>query len=189
MLGVVLAGGKSVRLGQDKTKIIHEGQTLLKRAIDLLGGHCSQVYVSCRHPETVPQDTPFIMDTTRRIGPLGGILTSLQQLNSPILVLACDLPFMQDHFLEKLVQARALRPPHCVMTTWQEQETGYIQALVAIYEPASRPFLEQGLVQEQYQLNKLVPKSLRHTLFYSKSEGQAFFNINRPEDLEYLTLT
>ncbi|NLV97233.1 MAG: molybdenum cofactor guanylyltransferase [Desulfovibrionales bacterium] len=186
MIGVVLAGGKSVRLGQDKTRIMHNGQSLLERAVTLLGHYCSGVYVSCRHTTTVPPAISTIVDTTQRVGPLGGIITCLKKINAPILVLACDLPFMQGYFLEKLIQARILRPKHCVLTTWQELETGFIQTLVSIYEPAALPLLEQGLIQKKYKINALIPQALRHILTYPTSENQVFFNVNRPQDLHLL---
>lgn len=186
MIGVVLAGGKSARLGQDKTQLVHGGQTLLQRAIGLLGRHCSQVYVSCRHPEKILHGVPVITDTTKRVGPLGGIVSCLQQLNTPILVLACDLPFMKDEYLQELIQARNSCPGHFAVTAWQEHKSIFFQSLVAIYEPMALALLEKGLLEKNYKLNDVIPANLRHILNYPTSEAQVFFNINRPEDLARL---
>lgn len=186
MIGLVLAGGKSSRLGQDKTAVVHQGQTLLERTASLLLRHCETVYVSCRHPENVPIGLPVIVDETERIGPAGGIMTALKQCNAPILVLACDLPFMDDHFIARLVAAHTTRPPHCVVTTWLQKETGFIEALVAIYEPQALPLLSKGVAQGCFKLSRLIPVDQRHCIEYEKMDEMFFFNVNYPDDLHKL---
>ncbi|NLW82131.1 MAG: molybdenum cofactor guanylyltransferase [Desulfovibrionales bacterium] len=186
MRGVVLAGGQSSRLGQDKTAVLHGGQTLLERSAALLGRHCEEVYISCRHPETMPLPLPVIVDVTERMGPVGGIITALRRLGGPLLVLACDLPFMEDSVVRQLLQAHAKRPPHCVMTTWEQGGTGFIEALVAIYEDGALPHLEQGVARGVFKLSRLIPPSLRHTITYAENDGKFFFNVNYPHDLRKL---
>lgn len=187
MIGLVLAGGKSSRLGQDKTQVVHEGQTLLTRTATLLSRHVEQVYISSRRPMDTDGPWPVIMDETERIGPAGGIITALRRLGGPIFVLACDIPFMQDAFIERLKAARESRPPHCVLTTWQLHGSEFIENLVAIYEAQALPLLEEGVAGGVYKLSRLIPARLRHTLIYAEAERRVFFNVNRPGDLEELT--
>lgn len=187
MIGLVLAGGKSTRLGQDKTAVVHQGQTLLERSAALLGRHCDQVFISCRYPEGVPTGLAAIVDQTDRIGPAGGIITALRTLGGPVFALACDLPFMQDRLIARLLAARHARPDHCVMTTWQQPESGFIEALVAIYETEALPFLEAGVAAGQFKLSRMVPAELRHCVLYDKEDEKFFFNVNYPQDLEKLT--
>jgi len=186
MIGLVLAGGKSSRLGQDKTRVVHEGQTLLTRAAILLQRHVEQVYISSRHAMDTGGTWPVIMDETERIGPAGGIITALRKLGGPIFVLACDLPFMEDSVIERLKAARESRPSHCVLTTWQLKDTDFIENLVAIYEVQSLPLLEEGVSRGVFKLSRLIPAELRHTLTFSEEERRIFFNINYPDDLELL---
>lgn len=185
MIGLVLAGGKSSRLGQDKTQVLHEGQTLLARTATLLERHVERVYISSRSD----MDTgawPVIMDETDRIGPAGGIITALRRLGGPIFVLACDLPFMEDSVIERLKTAREHRPAHCVLTTWKLHDSAFIENLVAIYETQALPLLEEGVARGVFKLSRLIPAELRHTLTYSEKERRIFFNVNHPEDLEQL---
>lgn len=186
MIGLVLAGGKSSRLGKDKTTVVHQGQTLLERTASLLLRHCENVFVSCRHPENVPSGLPVIVDETDRIGPAGGIITALRLCNAPLLVLACDLPFMDDRFISQLVTAHAQRPPHCVITTWLQKETGFIEALVAIYEPEALPLLTDGVARGCFKLSRLIPAEQRHCISYEKKDEMFFFNVNYPDDLKKL---
>lgn len=187
MIGLVLAGGKSSRLGQDKTAVVHQGQTLLQRSAALLGRHCDQVYISCRNPQTVPPDLTPLVDQTERIGPAGGIITALRSLGGPIFALACDLPFMQDRLILSLLAARRSKPAHCVMTTWQQPESDFIEALVAIYEAESLPFLEAGVASGLFKLSRLVPADRRHCIIYDQADQRCFFNVNYPQDLQTLT--
>lgn len=186
MIGLVLAGGKSSRLGQDKTKVLHEGQTLLTRTATLLERHVEQVYISSRQAMDTGGPWPMIMDETERIGPAGGIITALRKLGGPIFVLACDLPFMEDSVIERLKAAREERPPHCVLTTWNLKDSGFIENLVAIYETQALSLLEEGVARGVFKLSRLIPAELRHTLTYSEEERRIFFNVNYPDDLEQL---
>ncbi|PKN31815.1 MAG: molybdenum cofactor guanylyltransferase [Deltaproteobacteria bacterium HGW-Deltaproteobacteria-18] len=186
MIGLVLAGGKSSRLGQDKTRVVHEGQTLLTRTATLLQRHVDQVYLSCRHAPAVDGPWPVITDETERIGPAGGIITALRKFGAPTFVLACDLPFMEDSIIERLMEAREKRPQDCVLTTWQLKDSGFIENLVAIYEPQALPLLENGVAQGLFKLSRLIPAELRHSVIYTEDERHIFFNVNYPADLEQL---
>jgi molybdopterin-guanine dinucleotide biosynthesis protein A len=186
MIGLVLAGGQSSRLGQDKTQVVHEGQTLLSRTAKLLERHVDQVYVSSRHEMDTADRWPVILDETERIGPAGGIITALRKLGGPILVLACDLPFMEDGVIQRLLAARQVRPPQCVLTAWQLEHSGFIENLVAIYEQEALPLLEKGVNEGLFKLSRLIPTELRHTVTYTEEERRIFFNVNYPTDLDQL---
>lgn len=186
MTGLVLAGGQSSRLGQDKTCLVHEGQTLLMRTASLLQRHVGEVYISCRHPEKVEGPWPVIVDETERIGPAGGIITALKRLGGPVFALACDLPYMEDEYIARLMAAREQRPRECVVTTWKLEGSEFIESLVAIYEPGALQYLEEGARKGHFKLGRVIPPALRHTLEYTETERDIFFNVNRPEDLRRL---
>ncbi len=120
----------------------------MERSAALLGRHCEEVYISCRHPETMPLPLPVIVDATERMGPVGGIITALRRLGGPLLVLACDLPFMEDSVVRQLLQAHAKRPPHCVMPPWEPGGTGWIAALVALYAFFHRDYVPEEILEE-----------------------------------------
>jgi molybdopterin-guanine dinucleotide biosynthesis protein A len=186
MYGLVLAGGQSSRLGQDKTAVLHEGRTLLVRSAELLQQHVRDVYISCRHPERAPETWPVIVDETERVGPAGGIITALRQLGGPALVLACDLPFMDDEHIVRLLEARESRPPGSVLTAWRLENSEFFENLVAIYEQEALPLLEQGVRRGIYKLGRLIPPEARHYVTYTEAERRIFFNVNYPDDLNLL---
>ena len=140
MIGVVLAGGRSTRLGQDKVRLRlpGDGRDMLARTADLLAACTGGVVISCRAPDAGEETLALpgirsIPDAKPGLGPLGGVWSALRELRQPILVLSCDLPFMDMPTLRRLIDARGARPPEALMTTFQQAETGFIEALVSIW--------------------------------------------------------
>jgi len=184
---LILAGGKSSRLGRDKTRIEFKGVTLLERTIWLAGQFCSETAVSGRDRTVIEGlDVQWVEDGTERIGPMGGILTGLRHFRAPILVLACDLPLLDPDTLRRLFKAREQRPENSVMTTFLQSETGFIESLLAIYEPSALPLLEAAVADNLYKLSRAIPAERRHHIPYLREEEPCFFNINFPGDLAIL---
>lgn len=151
MIGVVPAGGRSTRLGQNKVRLhlLDDGRDMLARTANLLAACTDGVVISCRAPgageETLAlPDIRSIPDAEPGLGPLGEVWSALRELRQSILVLSCDLPFMDMPTLRRLIGARGTRPPEALMTTSRQAETGSIEALVPIYEPAYLPFFKEA---------------------------------------------
>lgn len=187
VVGVVLAGGESRRLGRDKCLVQVNREYLPVRMAKLIKGFCPRVLFIGRSAREFGLDIDWSPDDYPGIGPLGGILTALRLAgNRPCLVLACDLPFLGPGCLNLLIKERKQRPASAVMTTFLQVETGYIEALVSIYEPGALSFLYPGLKQGVYKLSRLIPESFRHHIPYSVERSTCFFNVNHPDDLKHL---
>ena len=191
MIGVVLAGGRSTRLGQDKVRLRlpGDGRDMLARTADLLAACTDGVVISCRAPDAGEETLALpgirsIPDAEPGLGPLGGVWSALRELRQPILVLSCDLPFMDGPTLRRLLDAREARLPGTIMTTYQQEETGFIEALVAVYEPACLPWFDAAWEQGIRKFSVVIPEELRTHVPYSRSEALPFFNINYPADVE-----
>ena len=189
LVGVVLAGGLSSRLGKHKPALrLREGEPdLLSRTIGLLRLCTAEVWVSCRKGQTVP-DCPCIHDLEDGLGPIGGIVAALAALaQSPrqaALVLSCDLPFMNTDVLARLIHARREAKPGALMTTFLQAETGYIEALTSIYEKEALPFFTKALETRLRQINLVLRPDQRTDVPYTRREALPFFNVNYPADLE-----
>ena len=182
MIGVVLAGGRSTRLGQDKVRLRlpGDGRDMLALTADLLAACTDGVVISCRAPDA--GEEPLALPGIRSIP--DAVWSALRKLRQPILVLSCDLPFMDMPTLRRLIDARGARPPEALMTTFQQAETGFIEALVSIYEPACLPFFEEARARNLRQLNLVIPEKLQSRVVYTRAEALPFFNINFPGELE-----
>ncbi|EGY26412.1 molybdopterin-guanine dinucleotide biosynthesis A-like protein [Desulfovibrio sp. A2] len=194
VVGVVLAGGLSTRLGQDKTRLHLHGEAapdMLARTAALLRSVTGEVWISCRGGRPCPVattgvDGPYyrLNDEVEGMGPFGGVITALRVAQGPVLVLSCDLPFMERAVLERLLARRAVRRPGTVMTTFRQTETGFIESLVAVYEFEALPLFRQALEDGERKLSRVVPPDLREHIPYSVQDALPFFNINYPADLE-----
>lgn len=194
IVGVVLAGGLSTRLGQDKTRLHLHGDSapgMLARTAALLHSVTGEVWISCRGNRPCPVsetgvDGPYyrLNDEVEGMGPFGGVITALRVAQGPVLVLSCDLPFMERAVLERLLAQRAARRPGTVMTTFRQVETGFIESLVAVYEFEALPLFRQALEDGERKLSRVVPPDLREHIPYTVREALPFFNINYPADLE-----
>ncbi|RQD64524.1 molybdenum cofactor guanylyltransferase [Desulfonatronovibrio magnus] len=183
---VVLAGGKSTRLGQDKTQLLVKGKPLLYNMLDLAAMVCSETYCVGREVPDSANNSGWMLDKIPGIGPMGGIITALQNLKAPCLILACDLPGMRQDILQRLIQKRCQRPGKHCMTTFYQKSTGYIEALVAIYEPESLDLLIDSYRNGCYKLSKAIPFDYRSHIEYGTREEKYFFNVNYPHDLRFL---
>lgn len=99
-LGVVLAGGRSQRMGADKARLVWRGERLLDRAVAMLrGAGCSRVLVSGNYPEY-----PHVADQFGDRGPLGGLASIAQVVpETRWLVLAIDQPLLDAALLRPLL--------------------------------------------------------------------------------------
>ncbi len=179
--GIVLAGGKSRRLGEDKALLtLHPlSQTLLERTVALLTPFVDTVRVSGRQVEFAS----FLPDAVLDAGPIGGILAAL--LVAPkkaCCVLACDLPLLRSGHLARLFAAREQRSPATCVTAFQNTQ-GRFETTVAIYEQAALPYLQQAVKRKEYALRKAVPLERWTGVCCNEAEKDAFLNLNTPDDL------
>jgi molybdopterin-guanine dinucleotide biosynthesis protein A len=182
-VAVILAGGKSRRLGQDKAAVQVDGLPMLKRMVDLARRFCPVVAVSGRDPSPLANGVAWFLDHEPGIGPMGGIITALERYQKPCLVLSCDLPLLDESTLEKLLIAWRTRPTSAVLTTFEQAETGFIESLVAVYQPEAAAILRHAKEEGCRKLSRAIPAALRHCVVYSVRDGRPFFNVNTPADL------
>ncbi len=141
--GLVLAGGRSQRMGHDKGKLAYHGQQEQRAyAAELLAPFCQDVHVSCRPDQITELEYAGLRplpDSFTDLGPLSGILSALRlDPNAAWLVVACDLPLLSAATLAHLVQHRQ---PARMATAFQSPENEWPEPLITIWEPASYPQL------------------------------------------------
>lgn len=139
LYGLVLSGGRSSRMGQDKAALRVGGRSQLEHAMALLAPHVARAFVSVRKDQRAdPLRAGFeqIEDTREDLGPIAGIIAAQERFPERAwLVLACDLPLLDAATLEYLVRARA---PERQATAFRSSHDALPEPLCAVYEPASR---------------------------------------------------
>ncbi|MEG2173169.1 MAG: molybdenum cofactor guanylyltransferase [Desulfovibrionaceae bacterium] len=188
LVGLILAGGLSSRMGVHKPSLKVHGENqpdMLVRTAALLHACVPEVWISCRAGQQVPGYV-CVQDVREGLGPIGGIYTALLALQntaySGLLALSCDLPFMHGETLAMLVQSHTAAQP--LMTTFKQADTGFIEALVAVYHREALPYFQRAVDAGIRQMNKVIPEALRCDIIYQHSDALPFFNINYPADLE-----
>lgn len=182
-VAVVLAGGKSRRMGRDKAAIETDGQSLLARMVALAGTFCPLVVVSGRDPAPYGACAPWFADAWPGLGPLGGVATALTRYGCACLVLGCDLPFLDRETLARLLSAWRGRDEQTLLTAFQQAETGRVETLVAVYQPEAEGPLRRAAGQGRLKLSAAIPKERTCHVLYPQAESLPFFNLNTPADL------
>ncbi|SDF04344.1 molybdenum cofactor guanylyltransferase [Mucilaginibacter pineti] len=180
--GLVLAGGQSQRMGFDKGNINWHGKPQRYHMADMLKPFCNDVFISHRtgqHNHT-DQQYPVLEDTFTGLGPFGAILSAFREKpDSAWLVLACDLPLMDEATLRNLV---AWRNSSSVATAYHSTVTDFPEPLITIWEPKSYPILLSYLAQG-YSCPRKVLINTDITLL-NAPDPEALTNVNTPEELE-----
>lgn len=107
--GLVLTGGASSRMGQDKS-LLHYGHRTrpeVLRMRDVLQPYCAEIYAAC-HPRKI-QHAFFnpLPDYQALCGPMGGLVTAFRfRPHVPWLLLPCDMPLLQERVIEQLTKLR-----------------------------------------------------------------------------------
>ncbi len=180
LYGLVLAGGKSERMGQDKGALDYHGKPQREYAADLLNQFCEQTFISMRPGQAVESTYPVLEDKFLELGPYGAMLSAFrQQPNAAWLVVACDLPLLDDKTLRPLVDNRNCSK---IATAFHNPETQFPEPLITIWEPRAYPVLLQFLAQGYTCPRKVLINSNIEELQVANTD--ALRNVNKPEELQ-----
>jgi len=183
--GLVLAGGRSLRFGRDKAGVEIDGQTLLERTVRLLAAHCQDVSVSVRQDQTndsLRRRFPLLVDRPGQDGPPAALLAARDEsADSAWLVVACDLPGLDEPTLAALCRARDASR---VATAVRSPVDGLPEPLCAIYEPAGLETFETLQAGDGLSPRDFLQHQAVHLV--QPPAPEALQNMNRPEDLARL---
>lgn len=176
--GLVLAGGKSTRMGKDKGLINYHGKPQREYVHELLSTIGIETFLSCREEQEAEISLPTISDKFVGLGPFGAILSAFQSdPNAAWLVLACDLPFVNEAALNQLISSRNSSK---IGTAFYNPETGFPDPLFTIYEPKSYATMLQFLALGYSCPRKVLINS--DTEVIQLTDPKVLRNINTPEE-------
>lgn len=182
--GLILTGGKSSRMNEDKGSLNYHGNmSQIEYSQSLLEGFCQEIYVSCREDQKnldFLRGHQLLFDSFPSVGPTTGILSAqFKEQNCAWIVLACDLPYLDKETIFNLVKNRN---PFKNATCYLNPKRKWPEPLCTIYEPKS--FLK---LMQYFSINKPCP---RKVLFNSNIEAltlkneMALDNVNTPQEKE-----
>ncbi len=189
--GVVLAGGKSLRLGRDKANFKVGASTLLERTTSLLKELFEEVWVIGRKPDhdLIRRGIKWHLDLIQDIGPVAGIYTALKVIDKEAcLVIACDMPKLTLSVLKKLLQDRDKGQRADIIVS-RQGVSGKVEPLVAIYRKDVLPLIESLVAKRKFKVSELFLHSHTRYVDFDPHEAQVFMNINTAQDLDKFQAT
>jgi len=184
--GVLLAGGNSRRMGEDKRYLVVGEQTLLERGLAVLRSLFQQVLV------VIAQDSPpldidarVVRDLLPDCGSLGGLYSGLTEATTPyIFVVACDMPFLDPAVIAQFTSRRATAD--IVMA----KLAGRLHPMHALYGKRCLPVVEQMIRARQLKIQDMVSHASLRVHYVTEVDlltidpsGRSFHNVNTPADL------
>lgn len=169
-------------MGSDKASLTQGGETQLGRAVRLLEAHVDRVFVSTslgQANDPLRGNFERIVDAYENLGPVAGILSAMDKNPSVSwLVLACDLPNIDDVTIANLLDRASAKHP---ATAYRSVHDELPEPLCAIYRPESRAVIDRFVRDGFHCPRKILINSPTHLL--TQPNPGALHNINSPEDL------
>ena len=182
---VLVAGGKSTRMGRDKAGVLIDGQPLWQRQLATLRAvHPHELFISGK------PDGPYagagleiLPDNFPGLGPLAGLEAALRRASHPlVLILAIDLPVMTAEFLSELLRVSAANGTGLVPSA-----DDWFEPLAAVYPRACLPLVEERLHAADRSMRRFVQACVAREFVrvhaIADGERPLFRNLNTPEDL------
>ena len=186
--GVLLAGGKSRRMGKDKRHLTLEGKTLFDRSLEVLLEIFQEVIVVLGQDDFSVQyhDVRIVYDVIPNRAAAGGLYTGLQYaLNPKVFVVACDMPFLNAQVIRYMASIS-----NDSDITLAELAHGP-QTMHALYSKRCLPLLEGMVKSENLRLQDLlespnltIQKVPECEIIPFDKHCLSFMNVNSPSDFE-----
>ncbi|MDR3209459.1 MAG: molybdenum cofactor guanylyltransferase [Oscillospiraceae bacterium] len=176
---IILAGGRSARMGRDKLRLPFGGQSLLAAAVRRFSEVFPLVYVSAGEREVEDTGAPVLRDIFPGRGPLSGLHTALTRLDcGGVFLTAADMPFSDPREAERLI-ALALAGEYDAVAAAGDLDSR-LEPLFAYYRKTLLAQADAAIRSESYSLNALLRAA--NTLRAPLADAKTLLNINSPED-------
>ncbi len=184
LYGLILAGGKSSRMGRDKSSLVcHDGKDQVRYLNDVLHPFVDQVFVSIRKEQRTKehlQGYQIIEDSRNIASPLNGILSAMDAFpTASWLVVAVDMPHIDAVATETLLQVRNSEKP---ATCFTSPVKGGPDPLFAIWEAHAKTAIETLVAEENVSCPRKTLTLLKAHIFQDGINPKALSNINTPEE-------
>ncbi len=185
----IIAGGKSSRMGTDKSFVSIGGKPIIQHLLDRVRdiGQSHTLLITNRPDDYAQLGLPMYSDVIADKGALGGIHAAVS--HSPteyVLAVACDMPFVEPALLKHMATQIDTQPPPDVIVP---RVDGYPQGLHAVYSKACLPAIKSRLHADRLKVIGFYPdvrvRYIDEAEYEPLTERRlAFFNVNTPQQLD-----
>jgi molybdopterin-guanine dinucleotide biosynthesis protein A len=178
MTVLILAGGKSTRMGQDKGLMEFNGKPMVAHVIDAAKKISDQIILVANKEAYNQFGLPVVKDEVFEKGPLGGIYSGLKKSDTDYnLVLSCDIPFIHQGVLEFLVESSTGNDVTVA------SQAGKTHPLIGVYRKTCLPVIKNHLQADKLKLMLLFEEVKTRFVEMDDFLSSNFKNINSKEDL------
>ncbi|MGB9696515.1 MAG: molybdenum cofactor guanylyltransferase [Ignavibacteria bacterium] len=184
--GIILAGGKSSRMGVNKAFLYIDGEMIISRVVKMMNLLFKNLMIITNTLQEYEfLGLPVFEDIYKEKGPLGGIHSGLTHSKTENnFVLSCDMPFMTIEMIDYIINYKTQSPVvFC-------KAAGYMQPLAGVYSRSIIPqmerfFLDRSITDNSFhQFLKEVDSEIINPESLPFYDDKIFYNVNCPEDYE-----
>lgn len=176
----ILAGGESRRMGRDKARLEREDSTLLGRTVELAREAGSEVLVVGRQSDELPSDVDAdcVPDERAGLGPIGGLRTALDAVDTPVLLVACDMPLLDVPTFAWALDYPSEEADDGVVSV----RDGNVEPLFSIYFPSLLPAIDEQIEADRLALRELIDSGRFLRRRVPAEYAKRLRNVNTPEE-------
>ena len=182
--GVILAGGKSSRYGENKAFVEVNGTRLIERVVEVLAPIFTRIVLITNSPQQYAYlNLPMYKDLIAGLGPIGGIYTGLEAISDEAgFFVACDMPFLNPALINHMLKVRGDYDAVVPRMDWKLETLHTIYAKRCL--PAIRELIDSRIYQVMRSFHKISVRYIDEDEIKSiDPDLRSFLNINRPEEL------
>ncbi len=176
---VILCGGKSRRMGEDKSLLPFGGEdSLASYQYKRLKPFFQDIYISCKDSSIYDFEAEFIIDKEKDFNPFNGILSSFEHINLPyIFFIPVDSPFFTIESFEKILKSLG-----CTYDGAIAKEEDKTHNLIGIYSISLKPKIEELIKEQNYRVGALIQRC--NFAFVDFENSEEFLNLNRKDEYQ-----
>ncbi len=161
--GIILAGGKSVRMQTDKARLFYHGMEQYRYVAKMLSVQCKDVHIACRQDQSFDINCIYDLPEMAGIGPAAAWFSAFETLGNAFAIVGIDYPLFNEQELQNLIQER---DPQANASVLFNAQTGFYEPMLGIYESSfyqkllshkHAPIISIQTILRDSQVKKVLP--------------------------------
>ncbi|MEN8137956.1 MAG: molybdenum cofactor guanylyltransferase [Bacteroidota bacterium] len=181
IIAVVMAGGRSKRMGHDKGLIEYKNKAQRYHMADLLKSIFNEVVISVPYDFNIPENSPYkyVKDLVEDMGPLGGLYSLYKTYpDKSFLIIATDMPEVKKEHITRLLENR----DKSLYISCYKNSKGFVEPLFAIWENKAFPKIEKLINENKLSMKMIINKHPAKII--NADDDFSLLNINTKEEKE-----
>ncbi len=179
--GIILAGGKSSRMGQNKAMMKIADKHLIEYVYDIINKFTNQIIISSNNDEYSFLSCKTVPDLYQNIGPVAGIFSCLKKAKyEKNIVMSCDTPFVSEKIIKEIIQKSSNYDVTIV------RNGDFIEPLIGVYNKSIINIFEKAILEKNYSIRRVIKQSNINIIDLQEDNlvdfQKSFFNINNQKE-------